>query len=154
MVGKIVPFLSCLMLAGCAAVPSVRLAEATAKDARSSAPRLEIDPDVVAALPPGARIEILSGPADSIVGTVLHASADGVALLNCEQTHRDQSDPTYLHRHIPVHWTSIRLMVSVRILSPPDDDYVPPRLDIDTNDRIVAVTDERTNDEKDSGGTP
>lgn len=127
------------MLAGCAGASPTRMADVARKEIRSSSRAIEIDPDVVAALPPGARIEVISGLNDSIVGTVLHASADGVALLNCEQTHRSESDPMLLQRHIPVHWTSIRLMVSVRILAQPPEDYVAPKIDIDTNDTVEAL---------------
>lgn len=143
MLQKCLLFAGCLILAGCASAAPSRIADVAPKKERNEARALAVNPDVIADLPQGAKVELISGPTESIVGTVLHASADGVALLNCEQTHGSESDPAVFHRHIPVHWTSIRLIVAVRVLSDPPEDYVAPRLDIDTNDAIVEIDGKR-----------
>lgn len=116
-------------------------------------------PDQAAALPQGARVELMliqnrsglvTGGAHVTkrVGTVLKSSPDGVALINCVVEQRNQVvnrvvDPLpvvgRLTRNtgvgmdaVPVVWVPLAEMGNVRIVEPPPADHVPLTLEIET----------------------
>jgi len=112
-----------------------------------------ITPTEVAALPPGSKVEILwefSHYHTRTVGEVLHASPQGVALMNARIEHRqEQATPgmsklPYLGRLyknsivgarvLPVEWVPILHMTTARVLTPPPEGYVAPQLAINTQD--------------------
>ncbi len=112
-----------------------------------------VTPAEVAALPPGAKVEILWDRGDSrtrTIGEVLHASPQGVALMNARIESRQQqgtpvvSQVPYVNRlfkntsvgmqAMPVQWVSFLQMSSARVIAPPPESYVAPQLAINTQD--------------------
>lgn len=116
-------------------------------------------PDQAAALPEGARVELMEIRDESglvtdethvtkRVGTVLKASPDGVALINCVVEFRNSRGNNaaeripYLGRlvrntgvgmeAVPVVWVPLAQMGNVRIVEPPPADHVPLAVAIDT----------------------
>lgn len=116
-------------------------------------------PDQAAALPEGARVELMEirderglvtdeTHVTKRVGTVLKASPDGVALINCVVEFRNSRGNNaaeripYLGRlvrntgvgmeAVPVVWVPLAEMGNVRIVEPPPADHVPLTLEIDT----------------------
>jgi len=119
-------------------------------------------PDQAAALPQGARVELMHQWSESglvsenrhvtkRVGTVLKSSPEGVALVNCVVEHRSSADNAvadripYLGRlyrntgvgaeTVPVVWVPLAEMGQVRVVEPPPADDVPLALEIDTAPR-------------------
>lgn len=108
----------------------------------------------VAALPPGAKVEILWDWNESrtrTVGEVLQASPNGVALMNVRIEGRHISGTPILSKvpyvnrlfkntgvgiqAVPVHWVPIASVTSVQVLTPPPEGYIAPQLAINTNDQ-------------------
>ena len=113
----------------------------------------EVTPTDVAALKPGSQVLIRCETPNTLKefqGTVLPASPNGVALMNCIKSGRMETRTSkvlrvpYVNRlfkntgvgreSIPVQWVSIREMTSASEISSPPPDYVAPQLDINTND--------------------
>ena len=143
-----------LTLSGCMVFPSVgRVQKVSDAPTQPS----QIAPTEVAVLKPGSSVQILSETTNSRIayqGTVLHASPDGVALINCLKSGRYEHPGIpivqgipYVNRlfknsgvgqhPVPVQWVSIREMTSVEEIAPPPPGYVAPQLDINTNDQPV-----------------
>lgn len=133
------------MLTGCQLFPS----PSTVSDL-PPIPISGAQPTEVAALPPGSKVEIiweLDYPHTRTVGEVLHASPQGVALMNARIESRDErstpvmSKVPYVNRlfkntgvgiqAVPVHWVPILHMTTARVLEPPPEGYVAPQLAID-----------------------
>ncbi len=132
---KAFPLLACVVLCGCTTFDMVPVETEINENASS------VSPEVVAALPPGAVVEVTFHSHSQVrkfEGTVLHASPDGVALLNCKISHRVELNhgkkTQEFNQRAPVQWISARRMTSTRVISQPPPDYVAPQLDIDTND--------------------
>jgi hypothetical protein len=145
-------------------IASVAMSGCMSLAARFESPQLDqaCSADQAAALPEGARVELISETRMSglmtehvyrtkSVGTVLKSSRDGVALVNCVVEHRagvvgrSNLSPVnfpYISRlfrntgvganTIPVVWLSLHEMGHVRIVEPPPADYIPLTLEIDT----------------------
>ena len=115
-----------------------------------------VSSEVVAGLQPGAVVHILYDSPQiktSLIGTVLHTSPQGVALMNCKRVVRSNYEASIASRlpyyrrifkesgigqeHVPVLWASIQKMTAVVVIEPPPADYVAPQFDLDTNDKIV-----------------
>lgn len=140
----------CGMLTGCMLFPSL---DVVIVEPPTTVPRPTVAPEEVAALPPGAKVEVLWELGDSTirtVGEVLHTSPQGVALMNVRREARHEtatpimSKLPYVGRMYkntgvgvvaqPVHWTPIFQMTSVKVLTPPPEGYVAPQLAIDTKE--------------------
>lgn len=140
----------CGMLTGCQLFPSP-----TTVSEMTPIPAPGITPTEVAALPPGSKVEILweySHYRTWTVGEVLHASPQGVALMNARIEHRqEQGTPVlskvpYVNRlfkntgvgiqAVPVHWVPILHMSGATVLTPPPEGYIAPQLAINTNDGV------------------
>ena len=138
MAWKLVGMVFCLTSIGCASYDLV------AVEADIHKQETRVSPDALAALTPGSRVEVTFHSTTQkrvFVGTVLHASAEGVALFNCDISHQIYVDgkssgrSKVFNQHIPVQWVPIRSVTASRVLAPPPADYVAPQLDIDTNDK-------------------
>ncbi len=134
------------MLTGCQLFPS----PSTVSDL-PPIPISGVRPTEVAALPPGSKVEILwelENHRTRTVGEVLHASPQGIALMNTRiEARHEQGTPVmskvpYVNRlfkntgvgiqAVPVHWVPILHMTTARVLEPPPEGYVAPQLAIDT----------------------
>ncbi len=112
-----------------------------------------ISPDEVAAIPVGATVSIEGLMPEAIcftMGEVLHASPQGLALMNVSRDDRSWYDTPALSKvpyvsrlykntgvsqqRFPVLWVSVREMTKVDVLQPPPEGYVDPQLAINTDD--------------------
>jgi hypothetical protein len=101
----------------------------------------------VAAQPPGALVKLglygedLSASGGFIVGTVLQAHREGVALINAKicSRQRDKDQPSYSRR--PVLWDSTNGIATVKVLAPPPPGYVAPQITIDPRREPIAPED-------------
>lgn len=130
-----------------------------ASSASMSATQSRCSPEEAAALPEGSRIQLTSEwIVDGVVsdqthrtqriGTVLKASPEGVALVNCSVEQRSSVENSILHKTpylsrlhrntgigrstIPVVWVPLEEMGSVRLLENPPAEYVSTGIHIDT----------------------
>lgn len=149
----------CGGIAGCATAPLTTLVPLSDKDLFTEEdfdlPE-QISPAAVAALPPGSRVLLLYVTDTSLLrvqGEVLHASPNGVALMNAtRQGWADHSTPVlskvpYLNRlfkntgvgteRLPVHWVPIDLISTAEVVQQPPDGYVAPQLAINTDDSPI-----------------
>ena len=111
-------------------------------------------PAEIAALPPGSQVALSRMTETSrfrVTGEVLHASSDGVALMNVTREAREEhgtpilSKVPYVNRlfkntgvgmeRLPVYWVPIRQIATAQVLQAPPDGYVAPQLAINTDDR-------------------
>lgn len=136
----------CGMLTGCMLFPSL---DVVMVEPLTTVPRPTVTPEELAALPPGAKVEVLWELGDSktrTIGEVLHTSPQGVALMNVHREVEQRMAAPVLsklpytgHRYkntavgmvdLPVHWVAIFQMTTTRVLSPPPEGYVAPQLPI------------------------
>jgi hypothetical protein len=116
----------------------------------------QISPAELAALPPGSRVLLLYVTDTSslrVQGEVLHASPNGVALMNVtRQGWAEHGTPVlskvpYVNRlfkntgvgteRLPVHWVPIDLISTAQVVQQPPEGYVAPQLAINTDDSPV-----------------
>lgn len=141
------------ILSGCMSLTSVASIPAT------SAASSRCTPEEAAALPEGARIQLSSewtvdgfasdqSHRTNRVGTILKASPEGVALVNCMVEQRSSVESPILRKlphlsrlyrntgvgrsTIPVVWVPVEEMGHVQVLEDPPADYISPGLRIDT----------------------
>lgn len=135
-----------LSLTGCTVFPPVAATSATPPQPAVCSP------DAVAALPAGAEIAIEHGASEDgeqqTTGTVLKASPEGVALINCRVEHRTYHATPVVYRvpymgrlfkntgvgttRTPVLWVPRYEMTEVRVVQPPPADYVAADIALDT----------------------
>jgi hypothetical protein len=145
---KLFVIVFCVAGSGCTMFPPV----ADTRD-RTPGTLTNVSPTDIAAFLPGSQVVITCKSETSsqeYTGTVMHASPDGVALLNCELLGVYHKEPAYLKgplisrmfkisgvgiEKVPVQWVSIRKITSVNVTALPPPDYVAPRLEINTDDR-------------------
>lgn len=99
----------------------------------------------IAKLPTGAEVEITSqteqGARTIIVGTVLHTSPEGIALINCKaftdvpffSASRIFKTTETGAQRFPVKWIPSIEIKNTRVLQPAPVDYVAPKLNINTD---------------------
>lgn len=105
----------------------------------------------LAALTPGSRVR-LSHHSENlelrVEGEVLHASPEGVALMNVTRRASSQQATPILHKvphvsrlfkntgvgveQVPVYWMPNYLISATEVVAPPPEGYVAPQLDINT----------------------
>lgn len=136
----------CGMLTGCLLFPA-----STTVSGLPPIPVSGVGPTEVGAVSPGSKVEILwehDGYRTRTVGEVLHASPQGIALMNARIEHRDEHAAPVMNKvpyvsrlfkntsvgiqAVPVHWVPILNMTSTSVLAPPPEGYVAPQLAIDT----------------------
>ncbi len=141
----------CGMLTGCQLFPSAATVSTFAP-----LPTQGVRPTEVAALPPGSKVEILwqyDTSRTRTVGEVLHASPQGVALINARIEARHESGTPVMSRvpyvnrlfkntgvgvqAVPVQWVSILQMTTATVITPPPEGYVAPQLAIDTQEGLM-----------------
>lgn len=142
---KIVLGLVCLMNCGCAVLaPGAAIAHL-----HRILPISEVTPADVAALKPGSQVQVRCMTTDvqqEFTGTVLKASPQGIALINCVKlATNDTTNPVvkqipYMNRlfksvavdreQVPVQWVSINEIINASELAPPPSNYVPPPIDL------------------------
>jgi len=122
-------------LCGCAVVPPFQSDSLEMTSAEAGGNRSRIAPAEVGALHPGSKVEIENlGLADTLTGTVLQARPEGLVLINCVYVNRSANRQVLSTRRLPCHWVSIRRIVNVKTIAPAPEGFVPPSLEIDTND--------------------
>lgn len=135
MTWKILSLLAGVSLCGCAVVPPSGFYERLTSPTKQVDNLPAIDSAQVAELQSGSQVEIAgSDPHDHLAGTVLHASSEGVVLLNCVWMERDASDQVVMKRRIPSHWISVRRIARVLTIAPPPEDFVASSVEIDTSE--------------------
>lgn len=142
----------CLANCGCAVLaPGAAIAHL-----HKILPISEVTPADVAALKPGSQVQIQCQTADmqqQFQGTVLKASPQGIALINCEKlAMNDTTNPVvkqipYMNRlfksvdvdreQVPVQWVSIGEIINAAEIAPPPSNYVPPPIDLNIAERPV-----------------
>ena len=111
--------------------------------------------DMIAMLSTGSVVEVVQWQPDGdrlIKGTVLKASSNGVALMNCQTKHFSPRQPQALvieglsvkvtekgTTKLPVQWVARGNILSLQILSPPSIESAVPALDIDTDDHEIPA---------------
>lgn len=110
----------------------------------------------LAALIPGSRVR-LSHQSENlelrVEGEVLHASPEGVALMNVTRRATSQQATPVLHKvpyvsrlfkntgvgveQVPVYWMPNYLISATEVVAPPPDGYVAPQLDINTKSGAI-----------------
>lgn len=140
----------CGMLAGCVLFPA---APAVTLHPIPDTPNPMASPVDVAAIPAGSKISVQFHHEDmhtTTTGEVLHASPQGLALMNVKQQSRVMTGTPVLNKvpyisrlfkntsvgqeRMPVHWVPRHLISTVDVLEPPPPGYVAPQLAIDTTD--------------------
>ncbi len=150
MLSKFIPVIACLILSGCTAILHP---VATSEVAELPAEAIVSAKDI-ASLTEGSRVQInrkqVSNYRSEIVGTVLKASPQGIALMNCENHGRTERGVPVLNKvpyisrlfkntgvgveRVPVLWVSIREISAVSVIEAPPSNYVAPQLPLDTSD--------------------
>ena len=147
---KSAPVIACLALSGCTAILHPVASPAATKTHSEGA----VSASEIASMAEGSRVHINKKPVanyeSGIVGTVLKASPQGLALMNCENHGRtEQGVPIvnklpYINRlfkntgvgveRVPVLWVSIRDIASLSVIEAPPSNYAAPQIPLDTND--------------------
>ena len=147
---KIVPVIACMVLSGCTAILHPVATPSVTKSHSEGA----VSASEIASMVEGSRVHINKKPVanceSEIVGTVLKASPQGLALMNCENHGRSThgvpivSRVPYVNRlfkntgvgvdRVPVLWVSIRDIASVSVIQAPPSNYTAPQIPLDTSD--------------------
>jgi hypothetical protein len=134
-------------LSGCTLLDSQSL---VSRADSSVAQESTVSPAAAAAVPAGAEVEVMHSANDSCTmttGTVLKASTDGVALMNCHVRSSHMTGTPVLSKtpwvsrwfkntgvgqeRVPVVWVPVSRMSTLRILQAPPAGYVSSALAID-----------------------
>ena len=150
MLSKFIPAIACLTLSGC----TVFLHPISTSEVSELPADAIVSATDIAALAEGSRVHInrkqVANDRSEIVGTVLKASPQGIALMNCENHGRAERSVPVLNKvpyvsrlfkntgvgveRVPVLWVSIRDISAVSVIEAPPSNYVAPQLPLDTSD--------------------
>ena len=135
MTWRLLSLLVGVTLCGCAVVPPFGFHEPLTQSTKTANNAVQIDPAQVAALQPGTQVEIASrNSLDSLSGTVLQASPEGIVLINGVYVNRNANDQVVSQRRLPCHWIAIRRISRIETTAPAPTDFVAPSVEINTSD--------------------